>query len=92
MQRYIAFARLFKPKITEAAQKKLVQCYGKLRSNDAVGGSKKSYRITVRQLESMIRLSEALARLCLEDEVTPDHVSEAFRLLRKSIVNVETGM
>lgn len=27
------------------------------------GGSKASYRITVRQLESMIRLSEALARL-----------------------------
>ena len=67
------------------------QCYTRLRQNDVVGGTKKAYRITVRQLESMVRLSEALARLCLEDEVKPDHVMEAFRLLKQSIVTVEAN-
>ena len=38
-----------------------------------------------------MRLAEALARLCLEDEVKPDHVMEAFRLLKQSIVTVESN-
>lgn len=38
----------------------------------------------------MIRLSEAMARLSCKDEVQPKHVKEAFRLLNKSIIRVET--
>jgi DNA replication licensing factor MCM6 len=38
----------------------------------------------------MIRLSEALARLHCDDIVRPTYVREAFRLLRKSIIHVET--
>ena len=49
-----------------------------------------SWRITVRQLESMIRLSEAMARMCCSAEVQPRHVQEAYRLLNKSIIRVET--
>lgn len=37
----------------------------------------------------MVRLAEARARLDLETEVTPSHVKEAARLLKKSIVHVE---
>lgn len=43
----------------------------------------------MRQLESMVRLSEALAKLECVDEVTVKHVREAKRLLQKSIVTVE---
>ena len=47
--------------------------------------------ITVRQLESMIRLSEALARAHGKDVVEPQFVIEAASLLRKSIIHVESG-
>ena len=89
MQRYIKFARCFNPIITAEAQQELVKCYVRLREGDAVGTNRSSYRITVRQLEAMVRISEALARLHLADEITPKYVREAFRLLRKSIVTVE---
>lgn len=46
--------------------------------------------MTVRQLESMIRLSEALARLHCNPLVTIEYVREAARLLKASIIRVET--
>lgn len=61
--------------------------YKKLRQRES--SNKSAWRITVRQLESMIRLSEALARMHLLEEVTEEHVHEAFRLLSKSIIRVE---
>ena len=90
MRRYISFAKTLHPKLTVESQRVLVDCYRKLRQGDTLGRSRTAYRITVRQLESMIRLSEALARLHCDDEIQPAHVREAFRLLRKSIIHVET--
>lgn len=90
MLRYIRFARTLNPQITEESRRVLVDCYRKLRQGDTMGRSRTAYRITVRQLESLIRLSEALARLHCDDLVRPSYVREAFRLLRKSIIHVET--
>merc|ERR1712034_190168 len=45
--------------------------------------------IAVRQLESMLRLSEAFARLHCSEEVSSKHVKEAYRLLNKSIIRVD---
>lgn len=87
IQKYITFARLCKPKISPGAQDVMVAEYKKLRQRES--SNKSAWRITVRQLESMIRLSEALARMHLLEEVTEDHVHEAFRLLSKSIIRVE---
>lgn len=38
--------------------------------------------ITVRQLEAIIRLSEALAKMSLSNTVNEDHVNEAHRLFQ----------
>jgi DNA replication licensing factor MCM6 len=91
MQRYIRFARTLYPKITPESQRVLVDCYRKLRQGDTLGRSRTAYRITVRQLESMIRLSEAMARLHCDPEIQPAYVREAFRLLKTSIIQVETS-
>jgi len=90
MQCYIRFARTLNPKLTEESQQILIDSYRKLRQGDTLGRSRTAYRITVRQLESMIRLSEALARLHCDDEIRPSYVRESFRLLRKSIIHVES--
>lgn len=63
--------------------------YRILRQDDATGAGRNSYRITVRQLESMIRLSEAIARANCTSEITPAFVREAYTLLRQSIIHVE---
>uniref|UniRef100_A0A7M4EAF0 DNA replication licensing factor MCM6 n=1 Tax=Crocodylus porosus TaxID=8502 RepID=A0A7M4EAF0_CROPO len=91
IRRYLLFARQFKPKISKESEDFIVEQYKRLRQRDGCSGvSKSSWRITVRQLESMIRLSEAMARMHCCDEVHPKHVKEAFRLLNKSIIRVET--
>jgi len=47
----------------------IVEEYKRLRQRDQTGAAMSSWRITVRQLESMIRLSEAIARMYCQDEV-----------------------
>ncbi|GAA5959122.1 hypothetical protein JCM3765_006348 [Sporobolomyces pararoseus] len=89
LQRYIRYARTFNPKLTPDASKQLVHLYGKLRSEDAQGYGRSSYRVTVRQLESMVRLSEAIARANCTEEITVDFVNEAYNLLSQSIIHVE---
>lgn len=87
--RYIRYARTFKPKMTKDARDFLVEKYKELRADDSQGFGRSSYRITVRQLESMIRLSEAIARANCTEEITPRFVAEAYDLLRQSIIRVE---
>ncbi|KAK7092443.1 hypothetical protein V1264_008184 [Littorina saxatilis] len=89
ISRYILFARQFRPRINKEAQEYMIEEYKHLRQRDCTGAGKSSWRITVRQLESMIRLSESMARMHCQEEVQPKHVKEAFRLLNKSIIRVE---
>ncbi|KAK0206924.1 MCM2/3/5 family-domain-containing protein [Desarmillaria ectypa] len=89
LQRYIRYARTFNPKLSREAADVLVEKYRILRQDDASGAGRNSYRITVRQLESMIRLSEAIARANCTNEITPAFVREAYGLLRQSIIHVE---
>jgi len=71
------------------AQTALVRSYKRLRSEDAVPGSQSAYRITVRQLEALVRLSEATARVYCSKTVEVPHVAEATKLLQASILKIE---
>ncbi|ORY39896.1 MCM-domain-containing protein [Rhizoclosmatium globosum] len=89
LQNYLKYTRALKPKLSKDAVEFLVDQYRNLRQSDATGVNKSSYRITVRQFESMIRLSEALAKLNCSPTVDIAHVREAAGLLKKSIVKIE---
>lgn len=85
IQRYIQYVRaIYKPVFTQESSKALREEYLKLRENDALKYGKAATRITVRQLESLIRLSEALARVYSNNEILPSYVKEASRLLNKA--------
>ena len=88
LQRYIRYARAIKPALTDEAARKLVGFYRDLRQSDVTDGAAGSYRVTVRQLEAMIRLSEARARVELSPKIEVRHVLEAKRLLKQSIIHV----
>lgn len=98
IRRYIKFSKTYHPIMTEDAKKVLVETYKQFRlsggassssSGIFAGSNKQSWRITVRQLESLIRLSEAFAKVSCSSHVTVAHVDEAARLLNKSIVKIE---
>jgi len=88
LQLYLRATKALKPKFTKAAAERLREEYRVLRQSD-VSYQKTAYRITVRQMESLIRLSEALAKIHFDEKIIPAYVEEASRLLKKSIINVD---
>ena len=76
---YIACARLNDPIIPESIIKEIITKYIEMRS---LGNNKNTISATPRQLESIIRLSEARARLRISSVVEKEDVDEAVRLIR----------
>lgn len=89
---YISYAKQHvHPKITSGAKTELTKAYVEMRKlGDDVRSSEKRITATTRQLESMIRLSEAHAKMRLATEVTVDDVHEAVRLIRTAIKDYAT--
>jgi DNA replication licensing factor MCM4 len=84
---YIEYSRAkVHPVITETAGDELVRSYVEMRSvGDDPRSNEKRITATTRQLESMIRLSEAHARMRFSNFVELEDVQEAFRLMREAI-------
>lgn len=83
---YLQYVSTLEPKINDEAHALLVKNYVKLRQDTLI--YTQNYKMTVRYLESMIRLSEALAKIHCDKEVRPEHVEEAFRLVQSSMIEV----
>ncbi|CAE6429926.1 unnamed protein product [Rhizoctonia solani] len=84
---YISYARTkIHPRLTEEAGNELVSEYVALRKlgTDA-RSSERRITATTRQLESMIRLSEAHARMRFSQLVELEDVKEACRLMREAL-------
>jgi replicative DNA helicase Mcm len=92
LKRYIIFAKRLRPKLTKEAGKFLKAKFLELRKRQSEDDP---VPITARQFESLIRLSEAHARIFLHKEVTIDDAKSAIRLLTESLkqtcFDVETG-
>ncbi|KAF5719649.1 minichromosome maintenance 4 (cell division control 54) [Fusarium mundagurra] len=89
---YISYARSkIQPTISQEAAQELVDCYVAMRSlGQDVRAADKRITATTRQLESMIRLSEAHAKMRLADTVTRDDVREANRLIQSALKTAAT--
>lgn len=89
---YITYAKSnIHPVLTPAAGQVLTDAYVNMRKlGDDIRSAERRITATTRQLESMIRLSEAHARMRLSPEVTADDVEEAIRLIRSAIKQAAT--
>lgn len=80
---YVSYARKnIHPQLSDEAADELTRGYVEMRRRgNFPGSSKKVITATPRQIESLIRLSEALARIRFSEWVEMRDVREAFRLL-----------
>lgn len=77
LQHHVKRAKALKPVISEEAHARLVACYAEMR--------RKVSWATPRHLESLIKLSDAVARAQLEEEVHVMHVEEAFEFMVRNM-------
>ncbi|MHA2297968.1 MAG: LAGLIDADG family homing endonuclease [Candidatus Hodarchaeales archaeon] len=95
IRKFIAFARQScHPKLTDEAIQRILEFYLKLRKQslelDPTSGKPKSIAITPRQLEAIIRLSEAHAKVALRDKVTYEDSEAAIKLMEETLRMVAT--
>ncbi|MDO8563632.1 MAG: AAA family ATPase, partial [Nanoarchaeota archaeon] len=90
LRKYISYARQkIKPKLTNAAIEEIKDFYVNLRNQSVRSDSEiKPIPITARQLEGIIRLSEANAKLRLSPEVLIEDARKAIELLKISLRQV----
>ncbi|MBU0906757.1 MAG: minichromosome maintenance protein MCM [Nanoarchaeota archaeon] len=91
LRKYIAYARQkFKPKLTDEAVEEIKEFYVKLRnqSTQIKDSDIKPIPITARQLEGIVRLSEAHAKMRLSETVERNDAKIAIQLLKTSLTQV----
>ena len=96
LRKYISYVKAnVKPKLTKPAQNVIEKFYVGLRSKYAGTDEVSSVPIGARQLEALVRLSEASARVRLSDTVKKEDAQRAIKLLTDCLMQVgidpETG-
>ena len=93
LRKYISYAKNIKPKLSETALQRLRDFYLEMRA--ASEGRDSPIAITARQLESLVRVSEARARVALRKEILVEDAEAAISIMRKSLgevgIDVTTG-
>jgi len=92
LKKYITYAKCHcSPRLSEEAGAILKDFYVKDRADSDDRETSKTHGgripITVRQLEAIIRMSEALAKMQMRDVVDREHVEEAHRLFKVSTLH-----
>jgi replicative DNA helicase Mcm len=90
-RKYLAYAKQIEPKLTNEVISAIRDYYMKMRNVDSEG----MITVTPRQLEGLIRLATARARLLLKDNVEPEDAERAIYLVQRMLetagVDVNTG-
>ena len=97
LRKYIAFARKMRPRISDEAMDELKTYYVSMRNknqNEDLG--MRAIPITARQLDALVRLAEASAKVRLSEIVTREDAKRAIALLMDCLMQVardaETGL
>jgi len=95
LTKYLAYAKRVDPVLTKEAKNKIKEFYLKMRRSIEGDDKEKTITITPRQLEGLIRLSTARARLLLKTKVDEEDADRSIylfeRMLENSGVDVNTG-
>ncbi|ORZ25194.1 MCM2/3/5 family-domain-containing protein, partial [Absidia repens] len=87
LRKYIMYSReMIHPQLQQVDEDKLSRLYSELRRESLASGS---IPITVRHLESMIRLAEANAKMHLREYVRSDDVDMAIRVALDSFISAQ---
>jgi len=91
LTKYLAYAKTIDPVLTIEAEEKILEYYMKMRNVEA----EEMITVTPRQLEGLVRLSTARARLLLKNEVGVEDAERAIFLIQSMLedagVDVNTG-
>jgi len=85
-RKYISYAKNMKPVLTKEALERLKDFYLAMRSASEAEGT--PIAITARQLESLVRVAEAKARLALRKEVLAEDAETAIAIMKRSLEEV----
>jgi replicative DNA helicase Mcm len=86
MRKYVSYAKTIKPVLSQGALKRLGDFYLAMRSASETEGS--PVAITARQLESLVRIAEARARVALRKEVSAEDAEAAIAIMKRSLEEV----
>ncbi|XP_063797254.1 DNA replication licensing factor MCM2 [Pseudophryne corroboree] len=87
LKKYVIYAKeKVHPKLNQMDQDKVAKMYSDLRKESMATGS---IPITVRHIESMLRMAEAHARMHLRDYVVEDDVNMAIRVMLESFIDTQ---
>ncbi len=90
LRKYIRYSKTIQPELSNDALNKLREFYLAMRVASESEGS--PVAITARQLESLVRVSEARARSALRKEVTGADAEAAITLMKRSLEEVGIDM
>jgi replicative DNA helicase Mcm len=89
-RKYVSYAKNVKPQLTREALDSLKEFYLRMRSASETEGT--PVAITARQLESLVRLAEARARVALRENVTLEDAERAVEIMKISLEQVGIDM
>ena len=95
LKKYITYSQRIKPNISEEAKKHIKAFYKKMRAASLEGGEASAISISARQLESIVRISEARARMRLDETVSYEDAEAAVNIMNRSLeqvgIDITTG-
>jgi len=86
LRKYISYAKNIKPVLTEEALQRLKDFYLTMRAASETEGS--PIAITARQLEALVRIAEARARVACRKQVLAEDAEAAIAIMRRSLEEV----